>query len=979
MKVIAPGDVEIDLGITEATPSIGITDYSRRETDDFGVTAVVPRKFARRMTLRFKLPSASVDDVQQTLADLRAVPAQWVASEDFAWLNFEGFYKDFSIDHAAGEASFCSLTVEGLAESETVTDSGEDPSPVGASSLMLIQPAAITTGTLVASNVPETDWPEWSNITVYAHGAKVIKAATHRIYESAVDTNVGNDPAGTSGKWIDVGPTNRWAMFDEALGTVTTRADSIAVTLDAGTANAVALLDVVGATVRVQKGAYDQTKAVTSGAITFLDVPAATGNIVVTVSGSGSVTVGTLVVGQLVMLGITEASPTSSIADYSRKEFDDFGEPTIVERAWSKRMTAAALIDTAALDIVANRIAAVRAKPAIWIGRAGTDALTIYGFFKDFGIEVGQTVSKLSLSVEGLSKAAPAADQFEGLSIVEKSFYKRSASAPATPTGGSFDFDTMTATPPAGWSVSVPAGDDPAYVVSAIASKEGPGGSADFGGYSPPVIAFENGEPGSDGAPGAPGADGVTLYTWYAYADAPDGTFNFTTGAPGSRVFQGVATGKTTATESTDPADYSWSPYVGPPNFGLAAFDSNSIVAGNKLIKVAGGTGWNASIHSTESFKGGASVSFVVDTADQFMVGLNTDPTTDASYTSLDFAIYITSTNAQIYQSGAGIFTQAEVPVPGDVFTITYNNKTVVYSKNGVPFYTNTSPAANLTLFLDSALAVSNRTFGRILAFTAAGTAGTDGAPGAPGADGTSPLLITVSPSSLTVQGAAGGAPAAGELPKVVGVTAQRGGVAKTVTAISVTTATNCTASVSGASVSLNTAGAGAGEIIISVTADGETQTGIKIPVSVIPAGADGDVAATISSTTPQVTSSTYAAWSPALATNASDTGKLKVSGSCRYRVPLGSGSLQVQAKLQISADGSTWTDISGTQVTGTTSDTVTDPDRVIAGAATFPEITVTGLTAAGAYQVRGQLRKVSSGDTNSESVTLRIVAEKVA
>lgn len=208
MKVIAPGDVEIDLGITEVTPTIGIDDFSKRETDDFGVTTVVPRAFRRRMSVKFALPSDQVDAVQLALADLRATPAQWVAAEDYAWLNFEGFYKDFSIDVATGEKSFCSLTVEGLAESETVVDGGEDPAPTGASTFMLVQPVTIAGGALVASNVPETDYAEWSGATIYGLNARVIKAATHRIYESATANNLANDPAGLSGVWVDVGPTN---------------------------------------------------------------------------------------------------------------------------------------------------------------------------------------------------------------------------------------------------------------------------------------------------------------------------------------------------------------------------------------------------------------------------------------------------------------------------------------------------------------------------------------------------------------------------------------------------------------------------------------------------------------------------------------------------------------------------------------------------------------------------------------------------
>jgi hypothetical protein len=743
MKVIAPGDVEIGLGTLEAAPTIGIIDYSRRVTDDFGVTTVVPRRFARRMSVRLALPFEDVDALQRALADLRATPAQWVADEDFAWLNFEGFYKDFSIDLAVPPISYCTLTVEGLAETEAGTDSGTDPAPNGAAStLLLVQPVAVTTGMLVSHNVPETDYPEWSIATSYPLGGRVIKAATHRIYESAVAGNIADDPAGTSGRWIDVGPTNRWAMFDQALGTVTTRNDGMALTINPGAVDSVALLDVVGATVRVEATGYDETVAVGPGPITFLDLPGTGGNITVTVSGSGAVSVGTLLVGTLVTLGVTGESPTAGIDDFSRKDVDEFGEVTVVPRAWAKRMSTRALIRTDALDDVANRIASVRAVPSLWIADDGTDSLTLYGFFKDFSIEVGENVSTLALTVEGLSEATPLADPFEGSSIIEKTIWKRSATAPDTPTGGSFDFTTQVTTPPAGWSGTIPPGSDPAYSATAIAFKPGMGGSADFGAWSEPVLTIDNGAdgaPGIDGTDGADGADGVTLYTWYAYADAPDGTFNFTTGNPGNRVYQGIAAGKTTATESADPADYAWSQYVGPPNFGLANFNSNTVLAGNKLIKVAGAYAWDtASIHSTESFKSGASVSFVVDdAAKEFMVGLNTDPTTDAHFTSLDFAIYFSpGSQVAVFESGSGISTGYPPAVNGDIFTITYNNKSVVYSKNGSPFYGNNSPAANLTLFLDSSLASPPGQFGRILSFTAAGTAGNDGAPGAPGTAG---------------------------------------------------------------------------------------------------------------------------------------------------------------------------------------------------------------------------------------------------
>jgi len=407
LRVITASGESVDLGTTETTPTIGITDFSRRVTDDFGVTTVVERDFSRRLSVRLALPFANVDGLQQRLAALRATAAQWIADERFAWLNVQGYYKDFSIDLNTPPISYCTLTVEGLAENGAYSDPGGDPAPDDqVSTLRLLQPVAVEGAVLASSTVAEDSRPEWSALTIYPVGAQVIKAATHRAYESVVAGNLGNDPAGESGKWLDVGPTNRWAMFDQALGTTTTAGSSITVTLNAGAVTGVALLDVIASSVRVRGTGYDRTTPASAGAVTFLDLPGTTGTVTVTISGQGPVSVGTLLIGQVVGLGLTEAAPTAGITDFSRKATDDFGEVTVVERAFAKRMTANALIRTDALDLVASRIATVRARPSLWIGAAGVDTLTVYGFFKDFAIEAGENVSKLALSIEGLSRAA---------------------------------------------------------------------------------------------------------------------------------------------------------------------------------------------------------------------------------------------------------------------------------------------------------------------------------------------------------------------------------------------------------------------------------------------------------------------------------------------------------------------------------------------------------------------------------------------
>jgi hypothetical protein len=464
MKVVTAAGA-IELGTVETAPTIGVIDYSRRVTDEFGVTTVVPRGFARRMTVRLAVPFDDVDTIQRQLAELRATSATWIADDRFGSLSVRGFYKEFEVDHATAPLSYCTLTVEGMTGEEAFTDDGSDPAPVGqASSLQLLQPIIITDAVLTSSSVPEDDAIEWTAAGGYALGQRVIRRSTHRVWESLLERNVGHDPATTTGAWLDVGPTNRWAMFDQALGSVTTDEAPIVVTLRPGpAASGLAILDCNAATVRVQAPGYDRTVAPTggSGAALFLDLSLAAGaSITVTLTpfgraatrvvwddgfawddsvswqdtvagtataeppswadaegvsdltnwqdsrgGDGAVFVGTLLLGILRPLGITEGSATSGITDYSRRETDEFGETMIVPRAWAKRMAGKALIRTDAVDQVVGRIAAVRAVPSLWLGDAGVDSLIVYGFFKDFSVEVGETLSKLTLSIEGFSEA----------------------------------------------------------------------------------------------------------------------------------------------------------------------------------------------------------------------------------------------------------------------------------------------------------------------------------------------------------------------------------------------------------------------------------------------------------------------------------------------------------------------------------------------------------------------------------------------
>lgn len=86
----------------------------------------------------------------------------------------------------------------------------------------------ITEAMLTSSDAvePGTGEVAWSAATAYAVGDQVYLASTHRRYEART-AHTNKDPAlatpeTPSTDWQDIGPTNRWAMFDTLRATGTT-------------------------------------------------------------------------------------------------------------------------------------------------------------------------------------------------------------------------------------------------------------------------------------------------------------------------------------------------------------------------------------------------------------------------------------------------------------------------------------------------------------------------------------------------------------------------------------------------------------------------------------------------------------------------------------------------------------------------------------------------------------------------------------
>ena len=88
------------------------------------------------------------------------------------------------------------------------------------------------------------------------------------------------------------------------------------------------------------------------------------------------------------------------------------------------------------------------------------------------------------------------------------------------------------------------------------------------------------------------------------------------------------------------------------------------------------------------------------------MSGINTDPTTNAHYNSIDYAWYINQTNAEIYEDGNFKGTFVTGLSADDMFTVVYDGKEVKYYHNGTLERT-VSANADLNMFFDSSFAES--------------------------------------------------------------------------------------------------------------------------------------------------------------------------------------------------------------------------------------------------------------------------------
>lgn len=105
---------QAEIGVALYGTGVGVIDYSRKTTDEFGNTFVLQRSYSKRAEFDVVIDTEHVGYVQRLLAGIRAQPVVWIGEQSYEATVLFGYYRDFSISISGPSVSDATITVEGL-------------------------------------------------------------------------------------------------------------------------------------------------------------------------------------------------------------------------------------------------------------------------------------------------------------------------------------------------------------------------------------------------------------------------------------------------------------------------------------------------------------------------------------------------------------------------------------------------------------------------------------------------------------------------------------------------------------------------------------------------------------------------------------------------------------------------------------------------------------------------------------------------
>lgn len=314
--------------------------------------------------------------------------------------------------------------------------------PILTSAAAVLRAADVNTLTLYSTETePQAGSPSTESIysagATYALGAEVISTVYHRKYESLQAANTGNPlpiyPETETAWWLDIGPTNKWAMFDLYRNTETIGTSPLRVMISPGVRiDSVGLLMVEGTSVTISldsataplENYYSHTEDLSDRAVgdwydyfyepfttktevVRFDIPPynpAILTITVTNTG-GNASVGGVVLGTAQYLGEAQRDADFQLVQFSVIERDEFGNATLVPRRSIPTTEQRLIVDAGSVEGVAELLRELDAVPALWSAAEDTDhvlckPLTILGIYRNARFKLAEPESELLLKLE---------------------------------------------------------------------------------------------------------------------------------------------------------------------------------------------------------------------------------------------------------------------------------------------------------------------------------------------------------------------------------------------------------------------------------------------------------------------------------------------------------------------------------------------------------------------------------------------------
>lgn len=291
-----------------------------------------------------------------------------------------------------------------------------------------------------ATSIPEPapGEVEWQDATDYAVGDVVILVSTHRKYKCAADheSTPETRPDLAPDKWVDSGPTERFAPFDMYVNTKARADNELVYEITPGHyVDAIALFGLEGVTYKVEavgqswvregslledpEGWFEylfmpqrSVDRVTFTRIPFLPNP----TFKITVSATdGAAAIGSILMGELVDLmpavtndgkqGGVQYGATAEPVSYSYIRTNEDGSTEIVRRHSATNLRCSAVLPLQDADRAVGILHNLLDRPSAWIpSRAtGYSALTIYGILSSAPISYdADTFATVDFDVRGM-------------------------------------------------------------------------------------------------------------------------------------------------------------------------------------------------------------------------------------------------------------------------------------------------------------------------------------------------------------------------------------------------------------------------------------------------------------------------------------------------------------------------------------------------------------------------------------------------